>query len=417
MDFQEYFVHRRQGPEVREVRFSGDNQPTEAVVEAIAAAEVIVIGPSNPIVSPARPGRFDLGSRYGTGACRVPVVAISPIVGGVALKGPADRMLVARPRIESPGEWPGGPWCRHGLRARHARCRARTRDRGSWLPDTRRRHGHGRPPRPCPTRATSSNSRGRGRCPRHAPVKSAAIIPVGTLEGAKTRLGGTLDAEERHDLVEGLLARTVAAALAVDRLDDVLVISPDPEVLTRAAETGARTLRQRTSGLNAGLAEARAGVCWRRGGGPGPADRPAVRHSRGRERVPRGIYRSARGRARRARHRPPRHGHQRTRPSTARVHRFCVRTGEQTRPPSRRRGRGRRLFRSRWRTDRRPRSARGLRLRRGGGSSGAAEAERLVLADASIRVLALDGIPRSARATTSATSSATRSSGLPARSR
>ena len=91
-------------------------------------------------------------------------------------------------------------------------------------------------------------------------MRIAAIIPVGTLEGAKTRLGGTLDAEERHDLVEGLLARTVAAALAVDRLDDVLVISPDPEVLTRAAEIGARTLRQRTSGLNAGLAEARADV-------------------------------------------------------------------------------------------------------------------------------------------------------------
>jgi len=91
-------------------------------------------------------------------------------------------------------------------------------------------------------------------------MRIAAIIPVGTLEGAKTRLAGTLDAEERHDLVEGLLARTVETALAVDRLDDVLVISPDPEVLTRAAEIGARTLRQRTSGLNAGLAEARADV-------------------------------------------------------------------------------------------------------------------------------------------------------------
>ena len=91
-------------------------------------------------------------------------------------------------------------------------------------------------------------------------MRIAAIIPVGTLEGAKTRLGGTLDAEERHDLVEELLARTVASALAVARLDDVLVISPDPEVLTKSAEIGARTLRQRTKGLNAGLAEARADV-------------------------------------------------------------------------------------------------------------------------------------------------------------
>ena len=91
-------------------------------------------------------------------------------------------------------------------------------------------------------------------------TRIAAIIPVGTLEGAKTRLGGTLDAEERQDLVDGLLARTVVAALAVDRLDDVLVISPDPEVLRRASTMGARTLRQRSRGLNAGLAEARADV-------------------------------------------------------------------------------------------------------------------------------------------------------------
>jgi 2-phospho-L-lactate guanylyltransferase len=88
----------------------------------------------------------------------------------------------------------------------------------------------------------------------------AAIIPVGTLAGAKTRLGESLDAEERETLVEGLLARTVLAALAVERLDDVLVASPDREVLRRAAERGARTLRQRTRGLNAGLAEARADV-------------------------------------------------------------------------------------------------------------------------------------------------------------
>jgi len=88
----------------------------------------------------------------------------------------------------------------------------------------------------------------------------AAIIPVGALEGAKSRLGESLDAEERRDLVDGLLARTVAAALAVDPLQDVLVVSPDLDVLRRAAELGARTLRQRSRGLNAGLVEARADV-------------------------------------------------------------------------------------------------------------------------------------------------------------
>jgi 2-phospho-L-lactate guanylyltransferase len=91
-------------------------------------------------------------------------------------------------------------------------------------------------------------------------TRIAAIIPVGTLDGAKTRLAEALDAEERHDLVEDLLARTVVTAVAVDRLDDVLVVSPDREVLRRAADLGARTLRQRSTGLNRGLTEARADV-------------------------------------------------------------------------------------------------------------------------------------------------------------
>jgi 2-phospho-L-lactate/phosphoenolpyruvate guanylyltransferase len=85
----------------------------------------------------------------------------------------------------------------------------------------------------------------------------AAIVPVAPLEAAKSRLGGALDAEERLDLAERLLARTVTTALDVPGLADVLVVSPDRDVLERAAGLGARTLRQRTRGLNAGLREAR----------------------------------------------------------------------------------------------------------------------------------------------------------------
>lgn len=92
------------------------------------------------------------------------------------------------------------------------------------------------------------------------PARIAAIVPVATFEDAKSRLGRTLDAEERHDLTEQLLTRTVEAALAVPRLEDVLVVSPDRDVLRRAAELGARTLRQRSRGLNAGLDEGRADV-------------------------------------------------------------------------------------------------------------------------------------------------------------
>lgn len=85
-----------------------------------------------------------------------------------------------------------------------------------------------------------------------------AIIPVGRLEGAKSRLGAVLDAEERHDLAREMARRTIAVAMATPGIDDVFVVTPDDEVRTLALELGARPLRQRSAGLNRGLREARA---------------------------------------------------------------------------------------------------------------------------------------------------------------
>jgi LPPG:FO 2-phospho-L-lactate transferase len=92
MEFQDYFVRRRQEPEVRGVRSSGAARPTRAVLDAIAGAELLVTGPSNPIVSigPILELPGVRAAIAGAGGSRV---AISPIVGGRALKGPADRML------------------------------------------------------------------------------------------------------------------------------------------------------------------------------------------------------------------------------------------------------------------------------------------------------------------------------------
>jgi LPPG:FO 2-phospho-L-lactate transferase len=99
LEFQEYFVHRHQEPEVREVRFRGieDARPTPEVLAALAAADVIVIAPSNPIVSIgpilALPG---IAAALADARDRaVPIIAVSGIIGGKALKGPADRMLAS----------------------------------------------------------------------------------------------------------------------------------------------------------------------------------------------------------------------------------------------------------------------------------------------------------------------------------
>jgi 2-phospho-L-lactate/phosphoenolpyruvate guanylyltransferase len=130
-------------------------------------------------------------------------------------------------------------------------------DRGgadALYPDMRRTASHTNPVNP-----TCLYDLGVDASPSRS-QRVVAIIPIGRLEGAKSRLGGTLDAEERRDLVEAMASRTIRAALAAPGIDEVLVISPDPDVRNRAAALGARTLRQRTNGLNAGLAEARADV-------------------------------------------------------------------------------------------------------------------------------------------------------------
>lgn len=85
-----------------------------------------------------------------------------------------------------------------------------------------------------------------------------AIVPVGLLEGAKSRLGEVLDAEERHDLVTRMVRRTVAAAVATPGIAETLVVTPDDDVRRIATESGARPMRQRGQGLNQGLREARA---------------------------------------------------------------------------------------------------------------------------------------------------------------
>ena len=92
--FQEYFVRRRQEPEVRGVRFEGHARPTAMALESILDAELLVIGPSNPIVS-IGPILELPGIREALRGAAAPVVAVSPIVAGRALKGPADRMLAS----------------------------------------------------------------------------------------------------------------------------------------------------------------------------------------------------------------------------------------------------------------------------------------------------------------------------------
>jgi LPPG:FO 2-phospho-L-lactate transferase len=90
--FQEWFVARGHRDEVDGVRFEGEPHAAPGVVEAIEGAEAILIAPSNPYVS-IWPILAVPEIRTALEARRVPSVAVSPLVGGRAVKGPADRML------------------------------------------------------------------------------------------------------------------------------------------------------------------------------------------------------------------------------------------------------------------------------------------------------------------------------------
>lgn len=97
--FQDWFVRLRQAPDVVEVAFDGVERarPTPEVVAALGATDAIIICPSNPFVSvgpilavPGMRALVDAARARGAG-----VAAVSPLVGGRALKGPADRMAVS----------------------------------------------------------------------------------------------------------------------------------------------------------------------------------------------------------------------------------------------------------------------------------------------------------------------------------
>ena len=94
LDFQEYFVHQRAEPEVLEIIYSGmaEAEPAPGVVDAIQSAESVIFCPSNPLVS--------LGTIFSIKTVRQSLsetsarrLAISPIVAGGTIKGPADRMM------------------------------------------------------------------------------------------------------------------------------------------------------------------------------------------------------------------------------------------------------------------------------------------------------------------------------------
>ncbi len=98
-DLQEYLIVDRGEPDVLGVELEGieSAEPTREVLDALRAAEAIVIGPSNPVIS-IGPILAVPGMRDAIAASRAPVVAVSPYVAGEVVKGPTDRFMRALDR-------------------------------------------------------------------------------------------------------------------------------------------------------------------------------------------------------------------------------------------------------------------------------------------------------------------------------
>jgi LPPG:FO 2-phospho-L-lactate transferase len=94
VEFQQYFVARRHAVAVAAIRYQGAEtaRPAPGVLDALADAEVVVLCPSNPLLSLGPPLAVP-GVARALAARRSSVVAVSPLVAGAALKGPADRLM------------------------------------------------------------------------------------------------------------------------------------------------------------------------------------------------------------------------------------------------------------------------------------------------------------------------------------
>lgn len=94
MDFQPWFVGKRCEPRVRDIRYEGaaEARPRALALAAIAAADLIVIAPSNPLLS-IDPILAIPGMREAVQASVAPCMGVSPLIGGQAVKGPLGRLI------------------------------------------------------------------------------------------------------------------------------------------------------------------------------------------------------------------------------------------------------------------------------------------------------------------------------------
>ena len=235
--FQEFMIRERAAGPVEDVELRGIEQarPTPEVLEALAAADVVIIGPSNPVISIgpilAVPGLRE--------AMRAPVVAVSPLVRGAVLKGPTDEFLA----------WAGHPLTSEGIAAHYAGlldglvADERADSVPTLVTDVEMGDHDGASPR---------RPRGAGLRRLGLAVRTAAVLPVKSFTRAKQRLGEAIGAGEREELAAAMVADVLDALAAVHEIDEVVVVTAEPLAARAAEDAGAHRGRRPRGGRPVG---------------------------------------------------------------------------------------------------------------------------------------------------------------------
>ena len=231
LPFQEFMIlERGEGPvESVELRGLERAPPSDAVLEAIAAAEAIVIGPSNPVIS-IGPILALPGMREALRAAPAPVVAVSPFVGGRSVKGPTEAFC-EQAGIEASAAGVAGAYAEvlDGIVADEP-----LEDLPSLVTDTLMDTAESRAPagaRGARVRALPERLRA---CTLPSTSRTIAILPVKSFGAAKQRLADVLGDGARKALAQAMFSDVLATLRHVPELDEIAVVTAD-----RAAESAA----------------------------------------------------------------------------------------------------------------------------------------------------------------------------------
>ena len=273
LDFQDYFVRLQCRPQLRELVFDGaaDARPQPDLMAALGDERLraVVVCPSNPFIS-VEPILAVKGMREALARCGAPVVAVSPMIGGRAIKGPTAKMMTELgmiPGAAAVAQRYGDLIDGYVMDVEDAGEAAQVAAGGDACADP---HDQSRGAGAAgPRRARGGRRAGLVKAQQGPRYVSGiwAIVPVKEFEGAKQRLSPVLSPEERHALAAIMLEDVLEALSAVRELAGLIVVTVDPAAAALGLRYGARIVTEGARDGHTGAVTAAARLLVREGHG------------------------------------------------------------------------------------------------------------------------------------------------------